>query len=175
MRETRRGYIIYTVDFYQIECVIYIIQHFVSIYTKSVCYRKESKDSGVSIQDSQSGFIYLLALCFWMKHLTSLILPPPLQNEHKNIYTMWDILIKYKTQCIFKLNVDNAQNTLKKSSNDFIGKMLKILDMSFSVISAVKMSTFNTNGYYSICQLCWSGFKNTHTKDFLWLFEILHH
>lgn len=42
----------------------------------------------------------------------------------------------------------------KKSNNDFIGKLLKIFGMSFSVISAVKMSAFNTDGNYTICQLC---------------------
>ena len=37
----------------------------------------------------------------------------------------------------------------KKKVNDFIGKLLKIFAMSFSVISAVKMSTFII--YYFRC------------------------
>ena len=65
MRETRRGHIMYTVDFYQLECVIYIIQHFVSIYTRSVCYRKESKASGVSIQRFTVWF-YLFTGCVFL-------------------------------------------------------------------------------------------------------------
>lgn len=59
----------YTVDFYQIECIIYIIQHFVSIYTKSVYYRKESKDSGVSIQRSTVWFCLFAGCVFLDKAL----------------------------------------------------------------------------------------------------------
>lgn len=67
--------------------IIYITQSLSAYMQKLHVLEERGKTLESIYKDSESGFIYLLAVCSWMKHLTSLILSPPLKM--KTIFISW--------------------------------------------------------------------------------------